>query len=174
MGPKTLQKLQKWETEIFTASTFGDVVTCCAIMLWCFRILQQPLASLYWLLKYLRRRGRTLQSYEDPPNLWPCLTRTIKQAISWCRCSRFFPKSATDYNDAPHCTIFTDACQSGWGAIVVLSGDSTHGWLDETCVTGVVGLPRVGRRVRGRKFSLDPLLTTLQQTDKFVPVALNS
>lgn len=100
-----------------------DAISWFSLLLWGSRILGVPLYSLYWLLKFFRRRAAAATILEAKANLWPCLHdfwwTLHKTCLENKGAPRFFRKID---NEILHCELYTDSCLDGWGVVLFVNG----------------------------------------------------
>ena len=115
---KMTSKLAGWTVNLPPASqlTLRTLLQCMGACVWASRVLAYPLAAVYHLFKFSRRRvaaGYHLDSAADP---WSCV---ISLLVAWLRrLIQNNPRRLVCEGDQPW-TLFTDACLSGYGIIAL-------------------------------------------------------
>jgi hypothetical protein len=122
LAEKTRAKLAAWGQTIqhpldLMALTMRDVLGLFGVVVWGLRVLARPLAELYHLIKFLRRRSTRL--LDEDADLWPSLAPEILRAIRLCGGDRRVRGVPT--NDQDH-VVFSDACPTGFGVVWCVPG----------------------------------------------------
>lgn len=118
VGPKTLGKLPD---SIDTTITAGDFEGLIGRLIYADGVRGTPLIYRYWTLKWARRRFNQLNRGIIDVDTPLAVPNGVRAALEhWLRSARLEaevrPKAA---DDARTFTIFTDASQHGWGAVMV-------------------------------------------------------
>ena len=127
---KTVKKLRAAREEALDPSlTFVRFQAIFSLLLWCSRVLDLDFCNYFHIFKFLRRRSRT-HAENQSVDLWPCLKTPLAE---WCDfCIKNTARTISHIEELPRHTLYTDACLSGWGLVLVkdcVEGQSfvTHG-----------------------------------------------
>ena len=117
---KSLDRLTEGETVMQHGNdcTFRQYYTFFCRLLNYSRILRYPLATIYQLMKFTRKRLSTLQNADCPTKLWACLQPLLKSWITTLRANN--PTRHTHDSVQSDTVMFTDASLSGWGAVIII------------------------------------------------------
>lgn len=108
---KLLTEAELWNSEL--NFSVRRALQSFGIILWSMRVLRIPLANIYYLLKFLRRRSqRELDSVSDP---WETLRNDVPQFIQSILSNNHRRIEEAQKSDL---TIFTDASSTGFGIII--------------------------------------------------------
>jgi hypothetical protein len=94
------------------AWTMREFLSMLGILVHALRCLNQPLAMTYWLIKFVRRRARSL--LDAPANVWPGIFPKIRELLGICKDGKrdaLVPKNSST-------TVFTDASPGGYGIVM--------------------------------------------------------
>jgi len=122
ISDKTLAKLcESMDKVLGTGSSpsFRDVLRLFSQLQWCSIALKIHLCQFYFIYKYLRRRGKQLKYIDEPANIWPSIIPTLHRWCALCRTTRTSPRAPPTL---PSAWLFTDACLTGWGAVLFYAG----------------------------------------------------
>ena len=116
---KTLQKLTGALEELKHENlSLHQAIKIFGLFLFAARILNYPLALVYYTFKFFRRRGRAFtfgwRKLTDKANIWPCINDELQK---WSKhLLDNTPVSLKEKN--PTAVLITDASKWGWGAIL--------------------------------------------------------
>jgi len=100
------------------------------ITVWLSTVTNTTLGHVYHVMKYMRRRSRTMPNEDDAANIWKCIKSTWADYIE--RCTRnSYTHTATGAMTA---RVYSDASMSGWGVVIldlphrrhIICGDKWH------------------------------------------------
>ena len=112
---KTRRKLSEMTARIGGGKTQGfDPEHCFGLLVWASTVLALPLAKYYHVFKFMRRWARSGQRIQ----IWPSIVEQWKRWMAAIENSAGRQVS-THHGVTPNqYTMFTDACPSGWGAVI--------------------------------------------------------
>lgn len=113
---KNLDKLRRCLSEVGGSPSWWTVQSIFSLAGWCSRVLGFPLANVFWLIKFLRRRTQAGWRDSDPARIWPS---TLNLWSRWLQ--ELLENRPRRIVDAPPSApvLFSDASLSGWGAVCV-------------------------------------------------------
>ena len=121
LAEKTRLKLRAWLGRL-DALTFGDVASLFGNLMWASTVTSFPLQTVYYSIKYFRRRLSHLQRFQSdhdsPTTVWPCVRVQLEAWMQALIDSG--PQTPNGYCalDA-EVSVFTDASTSGWGGFLL-------------------------------------------------------
>lgn len=128
LSKKSLDKLAMWSAVEFDSLSLRGAMSWFGLMLWGARILDVIPATLYYFIKFFRRRvsgaQMTDESLEEPAKIWECIRNPWMKLHQFCldnnpACRRRTQRSSLVKEIV---YIFTDSCLSGWGVTIFFRG----------------------------------------------------
>jgi hypothetical protein len=138
LAAKSIDKLTQWQTRVIQSDVFSheELQSVTSLLMWCSTVLRIPLASYYYLLKYVRMSARNCfyheRAIDTPHQLWSLAINQLRTWLQLCLANSPVVHNATPHPDTH---LFTDASDNGWGAFLVRSNGTTTGygalWTDQ-------------------------------------------
>lgn len=132
LSHKSLLKLtdesSMWKSQ--RPSSLRQILRTCGLLIWSFRVLSLPLAHLYYLIKFIRRKLHACVSLDEPIQVWNSLVPNVCSMLNHLLSDR---RALIPSKPKNLIVLFTDACLAGWGAVIFFSDGAVRihsgGWV---------------------------------------------
>lgn len=121
---KSVRKLKRIEESLtanYDALTFDDIRSILGFQIFASTVLEHQVTPYFHIFKFFRRRARTVVRPKQRVHPWKSIKLTW---ISWTR--ELLANTPININKVARrrspCILYTDASQSGWGAVLFIDG----------------------------------------------------
>lgn len=118
LAPKALKKIEQWRLRMETpeSTTLRTILQIIGQCVWASRVLAIPMAPMYYLFKFVRRRVSMEWSLDAPAEPWRCVGPLLK---TWLRMAASTHTRQLAKSENGQWTLFSDSCLSGYGVILM-------------------------------------------------------
>ena len=118
LNAKQLRRIRDATYDALQSAPFRTFYTAFCRLLHMSRLLRFPIATIYPIIKFVRKRLSTLPTADSATNLWSSLKPIWNKWTTLLLANNTTRHHPNTYKDFPM-TLFTDASTRGWGAVLI-------------------------------------------------------